>query len=400
MNKKSLSIPVLLLFVCLGHFCVDFMLGIWPVFKTLAQLDLAKAGLVVAACTFVAEIFQCPFGALSDRGYQKVLLIMGICLTTLCSFFSYVSSYTLFLLLILGSYIGSAAFHPTAAGILGSLQSRYKSTIMGIFSAAGMLGLGVSQLLFSHTYQLFDGNTGILALPSFVLAAICLLFFVVPKTPVDKAKHSSFPFNLFFQFLKNPSLRVLYIVMIGNQIALWSTVFLLPDLLLVREYNPWIVYGGAHLMLMTGSAVCPPLLGMIADKSSIKRVLTVLLWATCALFYSNIFISGISPGALFVLLFFLGGVSNSISPLVWAYGGELLPTHRGLISAFLMGFVWIVSETVGIGMSGVLASLFEENAPAKALGCMGTLLFVSAVAIFALPSKKEIVILPSGDPAL
>lgn len=63
--KKSLA----LLFV--SHLILDFFTGIWPIYKTIAQIDLAKAGLIAGLSGFIGEFLQIFFGYFSDRGYRK-----------------------------------------------------------------------------------------------------------------------------------------------------------------------------------------------------------------------------------------------------------------------------------------------------------------------------------------
>ena len=73
--KKMIS---LFMVVWLGHFFVDVMLGIWPVYKSLAQIDLAQAGFIAAGGAFIGEGSQLFFGALSDRGYRNYCLLFGL----------------------------------------------------------------------------------------------------------------------------------------------------------------------------------------------------------------------------------------------------------------------------------------------------------------------------------
>src|SRR5262245_61254312 len=92
-KQQPSSLGVVFFFICLGHFCVDFMIGVWPVFKTMMQLDLAKAGLLASLCALIGETFQSVSGTLSDRGYQKMLIMCGVALAAVSALFSYTSSY-------------------------------------------------------------------------------------------------------------------------------------------------------------------------------------------------------------------------------------------------------------------------------------------------------------------
>jgi len=378
----------LLVFICLGHFCVDFMLGIWPVFKTMAGLDIALAGLLAGGCVVLGEGLQVFFGGLSDRGYQRALLFWGIIFSVGAAFFSYNDSYFAFLVLFLMTCLGSAAFHPTAASLLSGLEGNKRSTVMGFFTASGMIGLGISQMLFSWTYESCDGSTAYLALPSILLSvAIATIFRGNPAPKLSAAKEHSL--SLFVRFFKVKALRALYLSMLGNQIILWSLVFLLPDFLKERSYAPWIVFGGGHLSLMLGATIGPPVLGHLADKTSSRQVIVLSSLSTLLLFYLFLLPVELSSELLFVALFFLGVTMGSVPPLIWALGGQMVPQYRGSISAFLMGFVWIFSEGIGLGFSGFFASLFSADSAAWALALMGSIQLISFTASMQIPKHLE-----------
>lgn len=388
-KKPAQTVIPLLVLVCLGHFAVDFSLGIWPVYKTMAGLDFAIAGMIAASSVVLAEGLQAYFGGLSDKGYQRELLLLGIALSTLATCFSYAHSAFFFLFLFLGTCLGSSAFHPTAASILSGFEGKNASTIMGIFTAAGMMGLGVSQMIFAWTYATFDGHTSVLAIPSLVLAITVFFYFKGKTAPSKEATSGHHSFALYFRFMKVKGLRALYFSMLGNQIVLWSLVFLLPDFLKERGFASWIVLGGGHLCLMVGATIGPPLFGYLADKISTRQVIILGSILTPVLFYMLLLPVQLTEGLLFSLLFSLGAILGSVPPLIWAWGGRLVPQHRGVISAFLMGFVWIVSEGLGLGLSGYLASLFTENPAATALACMGSMQLLCSFANLQIPRSSE-----------
>lgn len=371
---------------------VDFMLGIWPVFKTMSGLDLAMAGLLAAGCVVIGEGLQGYFGALSDRGYQRILLLCGISAATATCFLSYSTSYGVYFLLFLCTCLGSSAFHPTAASILGSLKLENRSTVMGLFTASGMMGLGISQILFSWTHATNNGSTAILALHSFFLA-LCAFWFFKGKTESQNTNKKGNTFSLYMQFLKVKELRALYLSLLGNQIVLWSLVFLLPDFLQEKGYEPWIVFGGGHLVLMLGATIGPLFFGYLADKVSTRQVIIATSLLTLACFYLLLMTETLSVQLLFGLLFTLGSMLGSVSPLIWALGGQMVPQHRGAISAFLMGFVWIFSESLGLGLSGYVATLFTDAQATYALASMGAVQCISCFANTQLPKNvREVVI--------
>lgn len=368
------------------------MLGIWPVFKTMSGLDLAMAGFLAAGCVVIGEGLQGYFGALSDRGYQRLLLLCGISAACATCFLSYGASYGVYFLLFLCTCLGSSAFHPTAASLLGSLKLENRSTVMGLFTASGMMGLGISQMLFSWTHSTNNGSTAILAIPSLLLALFAFWFFK-GKTEAATVQKKEGMLKLYMQFLRIKELRALYLSLLGNQIVLWSLVFLLPDFLQEKGYDSWIVFGGGHLLLMLGATVGPLIFGYLADRVSTRQVIITTSLMTLCCFYLLLMTEVLSQELLFGLLFMLGSMLGSVSPLIWALGGQMVPHHRGAISAFLMGFVWIFSESLGLGLSGYVATLFTENQATYALASMGAVQCISCFANRQLPKDvREVVI--------
>lgn len=376
----------ILFFCCLGHFAVDFMVGIWPVYKTIARVDLLIAGIIAGSSAFLSEGFQFLFGHLADRGFQRILLAISLILASLSTLFPCVESTWSFYFLYLGTCLGSASFHPTASSLLGGLPLTNKHAIMGLFSAFGMCGLGISHMLFSWANITFQGGTYLLAIPVIILSFLALLS--IRGEITTRQNEHSFSLKPIIRCFQNTTLRALFIALVGNQMVFWSLVFLLPDFLLSRGFDPWIVFGGGHLSLMAGAALAPPLFGYIADKTSTKLVLGTISAAALAIFYFLLIPQETTPVALLIHLFLLGAFLASFSPIVWSIGNQLEPNNRGTVSAFLMGFVWMISESIGVGASGVLAGFFETDGPVKSLACMGLASLITLFYVFMVPKSS------------
>jgi hypothetical protein len=54
---------------------LDFFTGIWPIYKTIAGIDLAQAGLITGISGFFGEFLQPFFGYFSDRGLRKKVFL-------------------------------------------------------------------------------------------------------------------------------------------------------------------------------------------------------------------------------------------------------------------------------------------------------------------------------------
>lgn len=373
MRKNYLTHPItVLLLLSVAHFLVDFTIGIWPVYKTMAELDLAAAGMIYAVSASLGEGMQAFFGNWSDRGWRKVLILGGMACTTLGAFFAFTTNYAWLFLMFLILCLGSGAFHPSAVGLISRLTQTKKSLYITVFAAFGSLGLATSQIIYAAVYGHFNGNTLLIMVPTLAL----VLFSMQKKllqTPVVKGEgaREAPRFRLFLDFFKKEDLRHLYLSQICNQTVAWGFLFLLPDVLKTRGYDDWIVYGGGHLIYILGSVLCLIPSGLLADRLSSRSVILTGTIAGGLLYYTFLSYPEMSDGLTLTLLFAMGGSIGIVNPVSVAFGNKLAPEHPGMVSAFLMGCVWCVSEFIGPGGGGLLTKLFDEDAPARALMLIG-----------------------------
>lgn len=389
MLEKSRIVNTLtaLFVVWMGHALVDIMIGFWAVYKTLAHLDLAIAGLIAGLSPFIGESAQVFFGSLGDRGYRKALLIFGLLGCAGGGLISYTENYWILFLLYLIICIGSGAFHPTAVAITSSLTQNRKGLFVTIFASGGSIGLAFSHIIFTHWYNYHDGNTLILTLPV-ILLCLFILFVQLPgATPQQTKAANEHGFFAMKKLFRTPELLYLYISQVCFQSIYWGAIFLLPDVLSTKGYEPWISYGGGHLCYILGGALMMIPAGYLSDLYSPKRVLLFSSAIGMVVYYIFLFSPLLSAPAVLTLLFGIGASMGLSHPVAVSFGHKMLPSHPGMVSAFLMGLVWCISESVGPGGGGVLTKLFEEDAPAKALACLGILFFVGTAVTFLLPER-------------
>lgn len=380
----------LVIFLAMAHFLVDTMLGIWPIYKTMIQLDMAKAGFVVAAGAFIGEGSQLFFGTWSDKGYRKFLIIMGLILTTASAFLSYSSNYLVLFGLYLMTCIGSGCFHPCTASLMSGLIPSRRSLLMTIFAAGGSLGLATSQLTFTHAYLAFDKQTYLLTFPAIGLALLLICYYFPPV--VSQAQQTTSGrgrLKDFGEFFQNPTLRLLYFSQVANQSILWGTIFILPDILKEQGHVDWICLGGGHFCFISGAACMMIPGGYLADLYSARQI---MLYGGCIsflAFYVILFFGAISMLVLIPALFVLGSTLALMNPIAVSLGNQLEPMRSGAISAFLMGLVWCVSEAVGPGGVGMMSSLFSDSdyASIKALALLGCLFLIQIYTTSCLPKE-------------
>src|ERR1700722_12556863 len=156
----------------LSHLFMDFFTGIWPIYKTLANIDIAQAGLIAGVSGFCGEIFQVLFGYFSDRGHRKRVLLLGLVLSSSILWITLVQGISGSFLLMLLLMLGSGSFHPAAMGMTGNLAGEKKGSAILFFASGGAIGLGISQLAFTKLREIFQGHALIIFVPLVILLVI------------------------------------------------------------------------------------------------------------------------------------------------------------------------------------------------------------------------------------
>ena len=151
---------------------MDLCSGIWPVFKTLAHLDIATAGLIATVGSMAGNGLQLAFGVLADRGWRKRLIVAGVAVAGTVTLVPWaVRSYLVMGALVLVTNVGSAAFHPSATGAAANLSRQRVGFMIALFLSGGYLGYALSQFLFSAVYESAHALTPLIALLPLAMAA-------------------------------------------------------------------------------------------------------------------------------------------------------------------------------------------------------------------------------------
>lgn len=398
MDNVSLARPKFLIpllgLAWLGHFFVDVMLGIWPVYKTIAHIDLAQAGLIAAGGAFIGEGSQLIFGALSDKGYRHLCIILGVFMAGAGAFLAYTTSLGLLFLLFMLTCMGSGCFHPSASSLVNTIMPDKRGFLMTLFASGGSLGLAFSQLIFMQTYASTNGHTAWLVLP--ILMLIGVMFFFWPSKENSGKKDAGAPkpkLKDYLSFFKIPALRSLYLSQVANQSLYWGMIFMLPDVLKTLGQPDWIAYGTGHFCFILGGALMMVPGGYLADRYSPRLIMLILGVLGMICFYGVLVAGAVSMWLVLPILFILGACLAVMNPVAVSLGIKLYPHSPGAISAFLMGLVWCASEAIGPGGAGLMSKMFTDYAPVKAVAILGVLFLVQIYQTLLLPTEEEVTVL-------
>ncbi|MEW5726012.1 MAG: MFS transporter, partial [Thermodesulfobacteriota bacterium] len=174
-----------ILALCLVHFCGDFYQSfIKPLLPALVErysLTLAEVGLITGVNTFLAFLVQPSVGYLADHYRTRFFVVGGALLSALFVPLMGLAPGFGFLLVCVGlGSVGSAMFHPTAAGMVSTYAGAHSGLSMSLFGLGGTLAFTVGPLL-ATVYVTAFGLTFLPLTSIFGVAAFFLLLTLVPK---------------------------------------------------------------------------------------------------------------------------------------------------------------------------------------------------------------------------
>lgn len=374
--------------ICLAHLLVDFMLGVWPVYKTIAQLDLVIAGLIASIGVFIGEGMQLYFGYLSDRGHHQRVLALGIALTVTIPLLIYIENQLLLFIMVLCAFIGSGAFHPSGTGIVMAADPSKKNLLIALFACGGMIGAASSQIIYTFLYYHSADQIwylSLLILPCFLGCA----FFPFPNIAPRKRQKS---FKEILEALKPQKFKIimLYVIHVLLQIVMNSFAFLLPDILMAKGYEQWFCLGGGYFCFILGSILTSIPIGYCIDRLGYRLVLAAVVLASTGLLYLFLGLEALSLTPPILLLLALGGTMGVIIPIVISGGTQNIPDYtRSFVSALYMGGTTCIAG-FGPMLASLLASFFGEQGPIIALQGLNLLFLLSLGLMYYLPDSLPI----------
>ncbi|MGE5195840.1 MAG: MFS transporter [Anaerolineae bacterium] len=384
---KFFPFKLSLFFLWTSHLFMDFFTGIWPIYKTLAHVDIAKAGLIAGISGFIGELLQIVFGYLCDRGHRKKVMLLGLLLASSILWVTFVEGITPYFTLLLLLMIGSGAFHPAAAGMAGNLSKDHKGKVILFFASGGAIGLSISQITFTKLLTLFNGHAAILLL----LIAFLLLSLFLHKFPSQAPLRQDQSLKDFFQPIMKckRQLRLLYLSQVTSQALFYAFIFLLPDLLRAKGAHGWLCWGGGHFCFMLSSALAMVPAGYLCDRLGQKTVLLSVLASTLFFFYLFLLAPFLSLAATIALLSILGAFLGLINPIIISWGNRLVPESPSTVSALLMGLAWCLAYFGPIS-AGFMSKYFVATPYVSAISILGLLLVINLFLVFLIPHPEPI----------
>ena len=390
--------------VVIAHIMVDFMgLSVWPVYKTLAGLDVAKAGWIATVIAMSGTALQPLFGSIADRFGTRRVILLGTLLTSfslllgpladyqttlnrlLPTLFGLSGFYLVVFVILAAGRLGQDMFHPAGAGLAGSFSARHGSTFLAVFIAVGSIGFGLSQIGFRTVYNNLDHHTEVLFIPVLILWTFVWLW----CRPAEASHERKLSVIASLAALRPVAGQIfaLFLILAISSGVMSGLFFLMPEFAHEKGYPPWIGQGGAFGLIIFGATVFMVPMGHLADRIGRRRMLIAMTILSAASYHAIVRLT--LPVPAFIALCIAGGAFlGTVNPLGVAFGQWIAPRENvSIVSAILMGWAWCLGGTV-ISIAGELYTYLGHNA-SRALMLLGSANVLMVILSFLLPKATK-----------
>jgi len=370
--------------------------SVWPVYKTLAGLDVAKAGWIATIIAMSGTVMQPLFGA-------RRVILAGTLLTSLAlllgpltdyqaaldrllpSVFGLSGFYIVMFIILAAGRLGQDMFHPAGAGLAGSFSARRGSMFLAIFIAVGSIGFGLSQIIFCTVYHHLNHHTEILLIPVLMLWA-CIWKWCRPTEALQSKKISVFASIKSLRPIAG-SIFALFLILSISAGVNSGLFFLMPEFAHEKGYPVWLGQGGAFGLIILGATLFMVPMGHLADRVGRRRILIAMMILSTISYHAIVRLT--LPVPAFVVLCILGGAFlGTVNPLGIALGQRIAPRENvSIVSAILMGWAWCLGGTVP-SIVGELYVRFGHNA-SRTLVWLGVANIVMVFLGFLLPKMED-----------
>lgn len=347
---KFASVIVLFGAHLINDMYANFLPQLVAVLIAFQSISVGVGSALVAAFTVSSSVVQPVFGYLVDQKGQRWLLYIGtLWMSVLLGVTGYISNGPLLFIVCTLAGLGTAAFHPQAAGLVGQVSRNRKGLVMSSFIAMGNIGMAVSPLLLLPLFHNYGVKYTWVAIFPGILAALLLYSFAPPAAT---AKNNSLKLGQVFTDLKKSSTELIKLMLIVGLRSLVHTglMTLLPIYFLSLKVSAANT-GYMMFATLTAGAVGGIIGGYISDRFGRKPLIVFSLILASLFFNGFIF----TKGLLSIVLLILGGMAllSSFSVTV-VIAQEIIPENKALASGLSLGFA--------IGIGGLAVSLIGKYA--------------------------------------
>lgn len=371
-----------------GHFLIDMTVGalpaFLPAFTALWALSDLQASLLLGASLLASSVVQPLFGMAADRWSSPVLLWASVLVAAIgLGAAGLAGGYGVAFILIVGSGLGVAAYHPEAARVVTRISGHRSATGMAWFMVGGHMGFAAGPLVAAAFVPVLGPEATLVYLvPGLLIAGLLVVFarhVTAPETPRPQASTTRVGDDAHHV----PGLVLLLGVTTTRTWAQWGFLALMPLFLQdSRGYSDREVGLVVFLFAVTG-AVGTVAGARLAERIGGRRMLATSLPLVTPLLGGFILVGG-APGL--VLLALGGAVLLASFSVTVVMGQDYLPGRIALAAGLMIGFGSIGSAPPGLAIMGALADAFGRESGLWMAACMPLL---GALGALALPEARS-----------
>jgi FSR family fosmidomycin resistance protein-like MFS transporter len=379
-NKKAIFALFLIHFF--GDFFQSFVRPLLPVLADKFTLNLTQVGLITGISTFMAFLIQPIFGYLADRYKTRMILLIGSLVGAVCIPQVGIAPYfgVVLLLIALGS-IGSAIYHPTAAGMVSVYAGRRTGLSMSLFGLGGTLGFTMGPIVFAGYVTLLGlHRLPIMTLPGLFVFGI--LFILIPTS--DDARHAHR--DLIGSLRESigevwKPIMLIWSIAVSRAFVEQAVLTFIP-VLTASEGHSLVSVGSIVSLFTVGGSVSAIVCGHLVDRIGFRPI----YFFSFALSSPCIFVFIHETGWLLYPIAFLSGflLLATLFPAL-ALAQQVAPKGRSLVSSIVMGLT--------LGTAGVLMPLAGRMADAfgirTILSCIAFIPMAALLLIRYLPEPGK-----------
>ena len=365
-----------------GHFATDFASGsvpaMLPFFAAKFDLSYTLTAVLMLAALASSSLTQPLFGLWSDKRGALWLLPAGIGLAGVGIGLAAVApSYGLLVVLIFLSGLGIAAFHPEGAKFAVFASGRRRASGMSLFNIGGNTGYALGPIIVTPlVLWLGLGPGGLLASIPVILGSLAVLS-VLPYLSRLRPE----PRRTGGAVGGKDDVRAMVILggVIGLRSVAWFGLLTFVPLWVVSLGNSEADGNRMLSLMLLAGAVGTLLLGPIADRFGIRRVLLVAQALLTPMILVFVLVGGIIGAcALMVVGLCVVGTFGLTMVLSQMY----LPEHVGMASGLSIGLAMGLGGIAAVALGGIADAIDLETA----LICCAFAPLLGVVLCFFLPA--------------
>lgn len=337
-----------------GDFFQSFIRPLLPALADKFTLNLTQVGLITGIATIMGFLIQPIFGYLADHFRTRRLLLIGSLIGMICIPQVGTAPHFVIVLLLIGvGSIGSAIYHPTAAGMVSVYAGRHTGLSMSLFGLGGTLGFTLGPIVVAGYVTLLGLNR----LPLLTVAG--LLVFLILLLLIPDADNSHGTSRDLIGSLRESigdvwrPVVLIWAIAVSRAFVEQSVLTFIP-MLASSEGHSLVSVGGIISLFTVGGSITAIVCGHLVDRIGFKPVyrFSFSLSSPCLYLFVNS-----SGWPLYPLAFFSGFFLMATLFPALALAQQVAPKARSLISGIIMGFAMGIAGTL-LPLTGWMADTF------------------------------------------